>query len=132
MVSNFTAAVWVVVEGLPDDAKKLGLSEETIQTDVELKLRLAGMRVVTEQEGLKLTGGPHLYVNVNVVGLAARIDVELLQNASLERTGQWAAAVSTWDVGFLSSNPSGEYIRDRTKDLVDQFLNAWLSVNPKK
>jgi hypothetical protein len=41
-------AVAVLVEYLPTGAKTLGLTEETIQTDVELKLRLAGMRVVTE------------------------------------------------------------------------------------
>ena len=40
-------AVKVVIEDLPSDALNLGLIRESIQTDVELKLRLAGMRIVT-------------------------------------------------------------------------------------
>src|SRR5260370_9840270 len=55
------SAVYVVVESL-DDAKVLGLEADTIRTDVELKLRLAGMRVVKEKEGIKFTGSPHVYV----------------------------------------------------------------------
>jgi hypothetical protein len=30
------------------------------------------------------------------------------------------------------SHAAAEDIRNWTKDLVDKFLNAWLSVNPKK
>ena len=30
------------------------------------------------------------------------------------------------------SNPTGHDLRNLVKDLVDEFLNDWLSVNPKK
>jgi hypothetical protein len=36
------SALSVLVEELPDSAKALGLTSDTLQTDVELKLRLAG------------------------------------------------------------------------------------------
>lgn len=128
------SAVFVLVESLPDGAKVLNLTKDTIQTDVELKLRLAGMRVASQQEGEKLSGSPHLYVQINLTdsAQAASIDVELDQNATLELNGQFAPAVATWSKGILIASPTAQGIRDGVKDRIDQFLNAWLSVNPKK
>ena len=128
------SAISVEVEDLSDGAKALGLSAETIRTDVELKLRLAGIRVVTEDEDLKLPGMPSLYVIATVVNSskAVSIIVELQQNVTLERNGQRAVGATTWDAGAVGVNLTAEDIRDKIKDLVDQFLNAWLSVNPKK
>jgi hypothetical protein len=124
----------VTVEPLGEAAKTLGLTEETIKTDVELKLRLAGVQVVTKEEGAKLSGQPRLYVNITVppLGNAACINVVLPQNALLERNGEFAFGIATWSAGVVTSSGSAQHIRDVTKDVVDRFLNAWLSVNPKK
>jgi hypothetical protein len=123
----------VLVEDLPDSAKILSLSKDTIQTDVELKLRLAGIRVVTDDEDAKLPGSPALYVNLNLTDDArvAHVDVELEQNATLERNTLWTPRITTWSTGVLLSNPTAQGIRDAVKDHVDTFLNAWFSVNPK-
>jgi hypothetical protein len=121
-------AVQVLVEGLPPGAAKLGLTKEVVQTDVELKLRLAGMRVLT-------ASFEALYVNVNATtdGRAASISVEVLQGARLARDPNiMTSAAVTWHVSQIEENPTGQSIRDVIKDLVDSFLNAWLSVNPKK
>jgi hypothetical protein len=127
-------ALFVLVEDLPDGAKTLGLTKEAIQTDIEPKLRLAGIRVVTQEDGRKLPGAPFLYVDAHVMpsGEAANIDVELHQDVLLKRKDDLAVVVSTWSVGYLMSNPTAQAIRDAIKDQVDTFLNAWLSVNPKK
>jgi hypothetical protein len=118
---------------LPDSAKILGLTKEIIQTDVELKLRQAGMRVMTREEGEKLPGSPAVYINVNLSddARAANIGVELQQNAQLERNNLWTPDIITSSTGVLVSNPTAQGIRDFVKDHVDTFLNAWLSVNPK-
>lgn len=128
------SALNVRVANLSDGAKLLGLTKETIQTDVELKLRLAGMRVVTQEEDFKLPGMPFLWVYVNLTDVAdaAHIQIELRQNAQLERNGERAISVATWRGGAVIANPSLQTIRDDVKDSVDTFLNAWLSVNPKK
>jgi hypothetical protein len=127
--------VSITVEDLSDASKKMNLAKEDIQTDVELKLRLAGIRVLTEQEGLKLPGNPWLYVLVNVSqdGRAASVEVELYQDAVLTRRGPtWTYSICTWSLSGVMSNPSGPGVRDFTEEVVDRFLNAWLSVNPKK
>jgi len=127
-------AVFVVVEQLPDGAKILGLTKETIQTDVELKLLLAGIGVTTLEEGKKLPGRPFVFVNVNMTNnvKAANITVELDQDALLARNGRPVPSVQTWSTVVLLTNPDAQAIRDAVKELVDKFLNAWLSVNPKK
>lgn len=127
-------AVAVVVEDLPDGAKVLGLTKDTIRTDVELKLRLAGMRVVTQGEGIVLPGSPSVYVQVTVTNpaLAANIDLELNQDVLLQRNGQLAPFAVTWRTNSVLANPTLQSIRNDIKDCVDQFLNDWLSVNPKK
>jgi hypothetical protein len=128
------SALQVLVEDLPDGAKLLGLTGGSIQTDVELKLRLAGMRVVTSEEVFKIPGMPMLYVHVAVSknGKASFTAVELQQNVLLERNSQSQVGVTTWDVSGIGLNLDAQDIRDQIKDYVDKFLNAWLSVNPKK
>jgi hypothetical protein len=126
-------SVSVIVDS-PDSEKLLGLPAETIHTDVELKLRLAGLRVMTPTEIMQVPGSPILHVSVTVANdsRAAHVEIELDQDARLEQNGLLAATVSTWSTGGLDSNPTGQSVRDHIKDLVDKFLNAWLSVNPKK
>jgi hypothetical protein len=128
------SAVFVEIEPLPDSGKTLGLTAETIQTDVELKLRLAGIRVVTPEEGYKLPGSPYVYVILTLTpnANAAYINVQLVQNVLLERNGEHVYGVPTWDTGYIMPVPTSQRIRDTIKDKVDVFLNAWLSVNPKK
>lgn len=128
------SAVEVLVGNLPDAAKLLGLSKEVIQADVELKLRLASLRVVTPNESLDVPGGPCLYVNVSVTdgGQAAVVRVELDQNATLARNGVFVVGAKTWDRGRVIARPTADRLRDDVKDLTAQFLNAWLSVNPKR
>jgi hypothetical protein len=123
--------VQVLVEDLSDSAKALGLEKETIQTDVELKLRLAGMRVLSDEEDNNTPGMPYLYVNVRVVRSAAAVGVELRQSVRLARNGEPALG-ATWSAGGVGTNLTAESIRGHVKDYVEAFLNAWLSVNPRK
>jgi len=114
-----------------------GLTESTLKTDVELKLRKAGIRVLTEDEWLKTPGYPYLYVNVTAIELksprefiysvnvAFKQDVILSRNRSIETTGV------TWDVSSLGINSKLRYVREVVSDLVDKFMNDYLAVNPK-
>ena len=127
-------SVFVEVETLPNGASKLGLSEGIIQTDVEQKLRLAGLRVVTNQEGENVPGSP--YLDVRLVATdppeAAAIEISLNQNVTLERNSAFAPEVETWAKILVIANPSGQSVRDKIQDLAADFLNDWLSVNPKQ
>jgi hypothetical protein len=125
-------AVLVTVEGATDVTNGLGLTKEAIQTRTEVRLQLEGMRVVTLQEASQPTGMPTLHIDLSMTDRAARIDVELQQNVRLERNGQPAIGVITWRISDLLANPSAQNIRNGIELKVDEFLNAWHSVSPKK
>ena len=56
--------VSVLVEYLPDDVEREGLSREHLKRDIEVRLQQAGLRVLTISEIAKSPGAPYLYVAV--------------------------------------------------------------------
>jgi hypothetical protein len=130
--------VYVIVEDLKSDVERAGLTRQQLQTDVELQLRKAGIRVFAKQEQFRSPGQPLLYVNASALlhpnGLAAyNIRVELNQRASLDINTS-SASVATWHVGMLGMigvSRVSDTVRNDVRDLVDQFINAYLSVNPR-
>ena len=129
------AGVNVLVEDFDDDDRRAGFDEKAFQTAAELKLRLAGIKVLTRVERLSTPGMPWLYVNVNSMATEAdriapgAISLELNQGARLERNGESATA-ATWSVRALGIGDA-PYALEGFKEQMDKFLNAWLSVNPK-
>ena len=124
--------VAVVVEQLDAEEERAGLTKATIQTDVELKLRLAGIPVLTQ------SGVPYLYVQVSVLPRSDgywpfHINVEFNQIVLLDRDRTIVGYASTWSEVLFGGvgEANVRILRDTTKDLVDQFINAYLSVNPK-
>jgi len=129
--------VKVVVEDLSSDIEQAGLTVKQLQTDVELRLRLAGIHVLTAEERLSTPGKPFLYVNVNIVlGFASRgaysIHVELNQQVSLTTDGSLATG-ATWSTGIIGTvdRVRLDSVRNKVRDRVDAFINAYLSVHPR-
>ena len=168
----------VVIEELDFKTIELGLTEDKIRTDVELKLKLANIKVLYEMT-------PCLYIRVtsffikNIpdhvvysISIAARQKVVLATLGSLQwdritkrkafellcnkdskttesicervRKGQLigldektiiGCTASIWNTEMAGAVPTSEMentIRDAVKDLVDQFLNDYLAVNPRQ
>jgi hypothetical protein len=133
------SGVHVLVENLTDDAKRVGLDTDTIQTDVELKLRLAGITVLTSEESLRAPGMPDLYVNVDVMAFNGfyvySVTVEVDQNVMLRRNYDSVIGAATWSVtgvGGATSQSAKSGGREFLSELIDHFLNAYLDANPKK
>jgi hypothetical protein len=128
----------VVIEVLYPDFERAGLSKQQLQTDVELRLRQAGIRICTKEELERVPGRPWLYVIVNgVVGGDRRatysILVELNQDARLNADDS-SAIVTTWKTGLIGTGQIDDiptHIRNGLRDKVDDFINAYLSVNPR-
>src|ERR1700686_187081 len=59
--------VYVLIEDLPNDATQAGLTTDTFRTDVELRLRRSGIKVLGREELFRTPGEPRLYSNVNVL-----------------------------------------------------------------
>jgi hypothetical protein len=128
--------VLVIVTPLSIGAKSLGLIQSQIQTDVEKRLRQAGIGVLTEKAMLGMPEMPCLYVRVTANHESKRgsfstymIEVELweevtLARGSVDKAIVWNKAISGW--GDIIS------IQGAISDKIDQFINDYLAANPKK
>ncbi len=131
--------VEVLVEGMGTDAEKDGLAKSTLQTDVELKLRQAGICVLGENERFAVPGSPLLYLRVSTLlgeGLYVfDIILELNQMVRLVRNPSITLLTRTWAAtgkfGLVGKNKLSTK-REDVRDQVDQFINAYLAANPKK
>ena len=125
--------VLVDVRGVHEEAIRYGITKSSIQTDVELKLRRAGIKVSAD-------AGMILSLRVELIkvypGDAWIYDIELefYQRVQLERDPEVRATVPTWssagDLGVVTASQT-QLLRDAIKDQIDVFLNAYLSANPK-
>jgi hypothetical protein len=114
-----------------------GLSQQQLQTGVELQLRQAGLRVLTTEEWAQVPGRPWLYVNAQVLVIdhdlaVYSIRVEVNQDARLA-THDAFADVATWDKGGIGATEMtnlAPHVRNSLRDLVGAFIDAYLSVNP--
>jgi hypothetical protein len=122
---------------LDQDTKTI-LSERQIQTDIELRLRRNGIRLLSEEEWLKSPGSPYLYLNLDVL-LNERTGVfsysyrlELNQTVLLERDSQFRMLSTTWqktNMGYAGSTVAASAIREAIGDTVDRFCNDFLAAN---
>jgi len=150
------AAIEVVVENPSKDALDLGLTEEKLQTDVELRLRKAQIKVGRPALPQTFPGIDWLETYVNAIATlyvrvsvmkhgdadftpgcirlpvhAIVIEVELYQPVQLLRDSNVKPLASTWSTTFWGFMSSERSIRESVADQVDEFINAYLSVNPK-
>ena len=130
--------ITVLVEDMNPQAERLGLTTAEIQTDVELRLRKAGIRVLTEKESAEMPGIHILYVRVNTniksgsALCAVNISVVLKEDVTLE-TG-FPTVGTIWNTEAVGSVETDNIrkIRGSVGDLVDRFINDYLEANPKK
>jgi hypothetical protein len=137
------AGVQVIIETMKPVMERMGLTEQLLQTDVELRLRKAGVPVLSQAERLPLPDMPWLYVRVagledrttsgHLLGYAYAIVVGFYQNVLLARDFSPYPGARTWDAERIgiTSRDAGRVIRDAVGDLVDQFINDYLAVNPE-
>lgn len=132
--------VHVLVEDFGPVEKKYGLTKQAFQTDVELRLRQYGVRVLSREESLQTVGDPCLYVVVTVQGnerlgiCAGSVRVALQEVTLLQRNPETAVPATTWDKGavWLGGSSYLNKLRQVVIDRVDMFINDYLAANPKK
>ena len=126
----------VVVEELSAVAQKNGLTAASVQTDVERRLRQAGISLTPDADA-------YLYVHVTVADpggalpLPYYVDVSLMQEVTVPRGVRTRTPLQspTWglnSLGMVSGPGLKVAIGDRVTQFVDQFIRAYQSVNPKK
>lgn len=128
--------VYVIVERLKPEIERDGLFGSTLQTDVELMLRMAGMNIMSEQEWLRSLCGPYIYLHVDAFkyseGYVYKIQLSLREAVRLLRKRMRAVATTVRLPDQLGVTPHLADIRDEAKELVEDFIKAWLAANPKQ
>ena len=135
----------IMINNIPEEFISAGLTEEKIRGDIELKLRLAGIKVLptvettildSDNEDKSLRIAPHL--DVYFVGGKWReyylfsVQVSFNQMAKLEREPNILTLHTSYDIQpTIGLHRNIEEIRKGLNGQIDEFLNTYLSVNPK-
>ena len=126
----------LVVDRIRPDVERDGLFRSTLREDMELRLHMGGVKVLSEEEAEKKPDAPCLYLYVDALkcslGYVYKIRLSLMEPVKLVRNNVKvpATVLSIPDELGITSNLSE--IRDAAGDFVDEFVKAWKSVNPKK
>jgi hypothetical protein len=138
---NEIDSVFVFVQGFTGETEKAGLQKQPIQDYVEAKLKGAGIKSVSEEEGNAIPGRPVLYVNIsarkreNSAVFVYHIDFGLLQETALIRDQSIHCMSTTWNRGSLghcSSRSLANSIRETAGYLTDKFVDDHKTANPKE
>jgi len=137
---SFHVAIGISDKG---ESSKYGLTEGILRTDVERKLRTAGIKVLEDKEA-RLTS-PRIVLGVfsvypeipegkSLIAVTA-VTIEVQQWVAIERTPSIRCVAATWSatrVGLVGLSLYKDTVRSAVKNMVDDFLNDYLAVNPKE
>ena len=133
--------VRVLIEEPAPEAEKEGLAKDNLQKEVEKRLVTSGIKVLTQEEAAGEPGEPYLYLNINLscskTGeevCSYSVDLALIQNVTLVRDPKQTSYAITWStggVGLLAKKSVGQ-LKESVGEVVDIFVRAFFSVNPKK
>lgn len=127
--------VQVLVSKIDPQAESLGLTRNQIQTHVEVRLRKAGVKVLTVGDMSEAPGYPALWVyvgtHINQGLVSYSIRICLLELVTLARGFQTTGTIWNDSAGGVRTINASE-IRKIVGDLVGEFINDYLAANPKK
>jgi len=125
--------VQVVVETIDPEVERHGLTQSQVQTDLELRLTQAGIKVVSSSSA-------SLRVNIQCMRVmlyrvyAYSLEVALQQPVRLDRNLRIShVSAPTWSLSNSGVIPPQRVreLRSRVIEQVDQFISAYLKQNPK-
>lgn len=137
-VESVSVEIW-----FSEKLKGSGLTEDQLRTDVELKLRLAKIKVLSDDgfgtyrlivnlNGYKFQDKPHPQ-NFIVFDIEVAF-VQFVSPASFfTRNIDDLVMACTWETGYLGTcgTRNLDPIRNIIKDMIDQFINVYLQANQK-
>ena len=123
-----------------DPKKTAGIDLAKIKSNVEGKLKAAGIKALSDDEASKAPGNPHLSVNLDTITgkdntVSFELNLAVFQGCTLARDATMKVpACNTWSRGKVGRANSGipAFIDQQIAGEVDAFLKAYAEVNPKK
>jgi hypothetical protein len=137
-------AISVMVLPPDPEVERNGLKREQIQTDVEAKLRKAGIKMLTDRE-MKRPGFPYLSIMVNTTKenpelYRYNVKADMYRQEILNPQDEIETAFQTISIKIWSSEQTGttsgsdlkKNVQKKLDDAIDKFITAYLTANPKK
>lgn len=129
--------VEVVVESLPPEVERAGLSGTTMRTEVERQLLDGHITVYASQRSNPSPAQPYLYVHTNALSFdqgnlyAIAIQVQLRQTLQSLVTGSRIVDAMTWDSHDVLVVPTSHVgdVRAEVRAHVDRFIEDWTAVH---
>lgn len=129
----------ISVQVMKPETPMEGVSLQQIQTDVELKLRKSGIRVLPFSSIAQLPRRPFLWISVlalkNPTGISVySVNVELWQDVSLMTNPPITLSAATYVIPPRLKTVEWRDIRQLLEDIsdcIDIFMNDYLAMNPK-
>jgi hypothetical protein len=126
----------LAVDRIRPDVERDGLFRSTLREDMELRLRMGGVKVLSEEEAEKNPDAPCLYLYVDALkcslGYVYKIRLSLMEPVKLVRNHAKVSATVLRIPDELGITSNLSEIRDAAGDFIDEFVKAWKAVNPKK
>ncbi len=122
----------IVATTVPDGSVRVDALYADLQTEVESRLRRAGIPVESSSTA-RLVLFVDIFGEDDRTGCRATIDVAILQFAlpPRPRPGTDAPPLSTHGVVWASCAEIDQLVREDTCDLVDLFITAYLERHPR-
>ena len=124
------------VDRIKPDIERDGLFRGTLREDMELRLRMGGIRVLSDEEAEKKPDAPCLYLHVDALkcslGYVYKIRLSLMEPVKLVRNNVKVTSTVLRIPDELGITSNLSEIRDAAGDIIDEFVKAWKAVNPKK
>jgi hypothetical protein len=126
----------LAVDRIKPEIERDGLFRSTLLTDMELRLRMAGIKVLSEEEAEAKPDAPCLYLYVDALkcslGYVYKIRLSLMEPVKLMRNDIKISATVLRLPDELGITPHLSEIRDAAGDFIDDFIKAWKLANSKK
>ena len=126
----------LAVDRIRPDVERDGLFRSTLLEDMELRLRMGGVKVLSEEEAEKKPDAPCLYLYVDALkcslGYVYKVRLALMEPFKLVRNNVKVTATVLRIPDELGITSNLSEIRDAAVEFVDEFVKAWKAVNPKK
>jgi hypothetical protein len=126
------AAVRLEVERVKPEIERDGLFGETLLEDMELKLRIAGLKVLPADADANT---PVLYLNVDAMkcsfGYVYNISLFLIEPAAPARRPGAVRAITLRIPEQLGITERLSGVREAAADIVDEFVKSWKKANAK-
>lgn len=128
------ASVRVTLDRLQPEIELDGLYANTLLSDAEMRLKMAGIKVLSEEECLEISNVSSLSLRVTAMkrrfGYIYRVELFLVEPVVLirnkiQRDAKVLEIPVGWGIGRLSD------IREKAGDTVNEFIHAWEAANTK-